>query len=86
MDSIDPSAPDLDAYEDLDGGPYTGSREARDGSIHLWDDEEHLIALPAGFPVEHLPAIGRAIHSSYERGRIAGQWDKAYEIRRSLML
>lgn len=86
MDAIDPNAPDLDAFETLDAGPYTGSREARDGSVHIWNDEEHLLALPAGFPVDLLPTIAKAIEAAFERGRVAGQWDKAYEIRRALKL
>lgn len=86
MDAIDTTAPDLDAYETFAADPYSGSREARDGSVHIWDDEEHLLALPTGFPVEHLPAIAKAIEAAYERGRIAGQWDKARESRWALML
>lgn len=85
MDATD-TALDLDAYETLDAGPYTGSREARDGSIHLWDGEDHLVALPAGFPVDLLPTIGKALDAAYERGRVAGQWDKTFEIRRALNL
>lgn len=88
MDATD-TTPALDAHaasETLHAGPYTGSREARDGSLHVWDDEEHLIALPHTFPVEFLPDVGRAIAAAYDRGRDDGRREKAGEIRRALDL
>lgn len=57
-----------------------------DGRIDIWDCDEHVYALPEGFPAEHVAVVARAIEKAFDRGHRHGQIDKASEIRQALML
>ncbi|CAO4148644.1 hypothetical protein CLBKND_04749 [Methylorubrum aminovorans] len=74
-----------DTIETLSAKPYAANR-ASDGRIELWDDEDRLATLPADFPVGMLAAVAQAIEAAYDRGHHRGAVDKAFEIRRALLL
>ncbi|MGU3463215.1 hypothetical protein ACLBXO_00040 [Methylobacterium sp. C33D] len=76
---------DADTSETFNAGPYQAYR-AEDGKIDIYDSDEHLFALPAGFPAEFVRTVAKAMDTAYERGRVSGQVSKAYEIRQALMM
>lgn len=74
-----------DTEEFIPARPYTAHR-GPDGRIDIWDCDEHLFALPPGFPAEHIAVVAQAIEKAFDRGHKAGEIAKAAEIRRALLL
>lgn len=66
-------------------GSYAAERQ-EDGKIHVWDEDDRLLVLPASIPDHLVEEFAKTFEAGYERGKSRGYVSAQGDIRQALGL